>query len=436
METNVRKIHLIEKLNYDLGGIWTPDLCCSFITDKLLELHSLPRLEFWSSGLICTCKKKKPLSYSVHGDWGVFQNIINTSSCEDSISIFSRTLHKTQVNFDPDVKVKSCSTPIHKTDQYRSRSWNYVELYPRHWNQVNIDHRDKTQVIFEGHAKNQSNLRPVPLNRVNFDHYHTRTNEVNRSLRTKQVNFAPHKVNFDPPHKNKSLLIPTPKPTQIWSLTQKIKLISTPLLKSCQLDTHPKNKSISMPPHKDKLISVHTLYQVLFAPDAITKSNSIPTLNSSQFRFHSKIKSIFIPWQQNQISFHPLNRVNISNHSKTKSVAIPTLKSSQVRSPTLTKPIWIQTRIPSHFRPPHKNQVNPDLYTEMKSSSILHMKSNQYRPPTKIEVNFDAHNIAKRILVCIQKHVNFDSHAEHQVKFAPQIITKVFSARTQDRSRF
>ena len=35
-----------KKRNYDVGGIWTPDLCCSFVTDK-------------------------PLSYSVSPDWNL-----------------------------------------------------------------------------------------------------------------------------------------------------------------------------------------------------------------------------------------------------------------------------------------------------------------------------------------------------------------------------
>ena len=48
-----------------------------------------------------------------------------------------------------------------------------------------------------------SGLRPASKSRVNFDH-HQNKHQGNRSSHSKPVNFGPHMVNFDPPHKKKS----------------------------------------------------------------------------------------------------------------------------------------------------------------------------------------------------------------------------------------
>ena len=172
--------------------------------------------------------------------------------------------------------------------------------------------------------------------------------------------------------KNMSLSIPTTKPSQIRSLTQKFKLISTPLLKWCLFDTHPERNSLSMRLHKDNLILFHTLEssisrprpknEVIYDPYTELKSISIPLLNQVNFYAVTTKRSYF----------RSLSPSIFRPHTETKSVSIPTLKSSQFRSPTLTKSSSIQTQRPSDFRPPHKNKVNSDPYTEIKSSSIPH----------------------------------------------------------------
>ena len=130
--------------------------------------------------------------------------------------------------------------------------------------------------VFMPWQQDQVNLRPAPKNRVNFEHHHTRKNEVNRSWHTNQFNFGPTRSITIPRTKNESLSIPTQNTSQIRSFTQENKVISTPLLKWCQFDTHPKWKSISMPPHKDKLSSVHTLKSSIFSPRHENEGNYDP----------------------------------------------------------------------------------------------------------------------------------------------------------------
>ena len=110
-------------------------------------------------------------------------------------------------------------------------------------------------------------LRPPSKSPVNFDH-HPHKNKVHRSSHSKQINFGPRTVNFDPPHKKRVTFDPNAKPSQIRSL-EKNKLISTPLLKSSQFDPHPKIKSISLP-HKS---------QVNFDPHTKTKYFESPRKN-------------------------------------------------------------------------------------------------------------------------------------------------------------
>ena len=74
-----------------------------------------------------------------------------------------------------------------------------------------------------------------------------------------------------------------------------------------------------------------------------------------------------------------------------------------------TKLISIHTLKPSHFRPPHKNQVNSDLYTEIKSKSITN-KWNQ--------VSFDnAYKNEVKIRCPHKNQVILGQHTKNQVNF-------------------
>ena len=101
-------------------------------------------------------------------EWSSKHYITNTYICQDSISICGRSSHKIQVNFDLDTRTKSYSTLVHKTNQFRSLSWNQVKFDPSHWNQVDIDHPDKRQVNVDVHKRfaariqKSSRLRPLP----------------------------------------------------------------------------------------------------------------------------------------------------------------------------------------------------------------------------------------------------------------------------------
>ena len=58
-------------MNYDFGGIWTPDLCWSFMTEKTLSYSVSPDWKL-KPDLLYPFKKDKPLSYWVNDGWVVF----------------------------------------------------------------------------------------------------------------------------------------------------------------------------------------------------------------------------------------------------------------------------------------------------------------------------------------------------------------------------
>ena len=93
-------------------------------------------------------------------------------------------------------------------------------------------------------------------NLVKVDHLHK--NQVNRSPHQKRFILGPHAKpsRFWPPHKNKSISIPSPK--------------------TCQIRSQPDTKT--------KLISIQTLNQVLFDPHT----------NQTSFDPYTEIKSISI----------------------------------------------------------------------------------------------------------------------------------------------
>ena len=130
----------------------------------------------------------------------VFQNIASASICQYSLSICGRTsLHKIQVNTDPDTETKSFSTPSHKRDQFRSLNGNQVNFDPAQKSSRYRPPRPKQKSISMLTPK-PSDLRPASKNQVNLDYHHPHKKQTNRPSHSKQVNFGPHTVNFGPPH--------------------------------------------------------------------------------------------------------------------------------------------------------------------------------------------------------------------------------------------
>ena len=122
-----------------------------------------------------------------------------------------------------------------------------------------------------------SDLRPTCKNRVNFDHHRPHKKQVNRSSHSKQVNFGPHTVNFDPPHKNHFTFHPNTVTKSNSTPHTKIEIISTPVLKSSQFDPHSKIKSTPMLPHKIQFnFDLHTKTKN-FSPPHENQVNSDPS---------------------------------------------------------------------------------------------------------------------------------------------------------------
>ena len=113
-----------------------------------------------------------------------------------------------------------------------------------------------------------------------------------------QVYFDPHikSKSIRSPHKNKSISIPGTK----------AKLISNQTLMSSQCFLHSKNKSVSIPPNKkNNFISTQTLNQVIFDPH--TKPSQFRSHHWNQVNFdpHSNMKSISMPRHKNRVNFDP-----------------------------------------------------------------------------------------------------------------------------------
>ena len=126
-------------------------------------------------------------------------------------------------------------------------------------NQISTNHTKTKSISMLTLKPSYEYLRPAFKNQVNFDHPHK--NQVYR-LHKKQVNFGPHTVNFDPPHK-KQVNFDSNTKTKSNSIPHtKNRLISTPELKSSQFDPHSISKSFPMPRHKN---------QVNFDPNTNTK---------------------------------------------------------------------------------------------------------------------------------------------------------------------
>ena len=192
---------------------------------------------------------------------------------------------------------------------------------------------------------------------------------------------------FGPHTYNKSISILTLKSRQVRSPKQKTRQFRPPIRKPSEFRS-PKQTTRS------------------FWPNIEIKSKFDP---------HSIVKSILI--LRNKTKFISIQTLRPSNFrpphtptQKTKSIANPALVSSQVRCLTLKSSQFLclllihvnldSTPKPSWLRfihknqaifDPHKNQVNSDPWTEIKSSSTppiktklistLSLKSNQFRSP-------------------------------------------------------
>ena len=122
-----------------------------------------------------------------------------------------------QINDDPSTEMKSSSIPhtgikLTSTTQTKTKSISMITLKPR-------------------------DLRPASENRVHLDHHHlTKSKSFDHNTQN-MLKLARTRSNSIPRPKNKSILIPTLKPSQIRSLT-KIRVLSTSLLKSSRFDPH------------------------------------------------------------------------------------------------------------------------------------------------------------------------------------------------------
>ena len=131
-----------------------------------------------------------------------------------------------------------------------------------------------------------------------------------------------------------------------------------------------------------------------------TKSISMPTLKTSNFRPTHKNKVNFDPRTQNK-SISVLiskflsprqNRVNFDPNTEVKLISIPTLKASQFGMPpdTKTKLISIQTLNQVIFDPHTKSCQFWSLFWNHVNSDPPHWNHAYFDHPYNNQVNFDA----------------------------------------------
>ena len=169
------------------------------------------------------------------------------------------------------------------------------------------------------------------------------------------------------------------------------------------------------------------------------------TLKPSDFRSAYNNQINFDHLHKNQV-----NRVNFDAYSDIKSILMPRHKN-RVNFVTDTRT--------SHFRPPHKNQVYSDPYTEIKSISTkhttqsistllstLHWNQVRFHPPHwnqvhfdhphKSRVNFDAHTKTKWFTAHIQKPSQFRPPTQNQVSWSTHKKWVIFGPRTKKQVNF
>ena len=205
-----------------------------------------------------------------------------------------------QINFDPNTKIKSFSTPTQKTSQFRSP----------HKKQVNFDPYTKTKLISIQRLK-PGHFRTPHQNQLNSDPC-TESSQV-RSPQWNQVDFdLPHKneVKFDAHTKTRWFSASVQKPSQARPPAQKL---SQSILKTSHFRTaHNKEVNFEKPSYfrstnENRAIRPAQKPKSILTPARKNKSSSIPTLKPRQFKS--------IP------------------HIKTKLISTPSLKSSRFWCP-------------------------------------------------------------------------------------------------------
>ena len=116
-----------KKLEYSFRGIWTPDLCCSFMTDKTPSYTNL------NPGRRLVVYKGETTELL---DWRRPSGLVEYNQpIQPRLHIYlqSNNITQIQVNFDPYIKTQSLLTPVHKPNQFLSLNWNQVKFDPPHW---------------------------------------------------------------------------------------------------------------------------------------------------------------------------------------------------------------------------------------------------------------------------------------------------------------
>ena len=163
---------------------------------------------------------------------------------------------------------------------------------------------------------NHEICRPHPKNESVSTTTHAKTKSIDHQTPKKLISARTRSI-LIPRTKNRSLSVPTLKPSQIRSLAQKSSWFRRHYWNHVNSISTLKSSQFRCLHTKTKLISIHTLKLSVF---------SIPTQKPSHFR------SLY--WSQ----------VNFDPHYKIKSFLCRDTK---------TKLISIPTRKPSLFRPPH-----------------------------------------------------------------------------------
>ena len=172
---------------------------------------------FWTSLYECRIIWAAPRKNKLH-----YWHQRNFESHHNTVSI-STPWHKNRVNFDPDTKSESCSTPNQKQNQFRSIHWHQVNYGRWHNNQMNLIPSLKSSQVSS-------------YTQVNF--FYPQNN---------QVNFGAH-------NKTKRFLACLQKLACFWPPTQKLS----------QFRYHSKTKSILILHTKTKLVQENSYHGILY----------------------------------------------------------------------------------------------------------------------------------------------------------------------------
>ena len=136
-----------------------------------------------------------------------------------------------------------------------------------------------------------------------------------------------------------------------------------------------KNRSLWIPTLKPSQIRSFTLKWCSFRRHCWNQVNSIPTLNKANFDASTQ--------NDGNLDARSKEQVYSDSYTEVQSISIAAVKSSQLwcRN-TKTKVITVPTLKPRIFKFLHQNLVNLDPCTEIKSSSIQTPKPSHFEPRT------------------------------------------------------